>query len=146
MSVVVFYFWGICLCVGGSACALINEFLVRTSPRDSALLLNASPTHRGCAAHGAPHMIRARTRRIAIGFGAPRCRALETNMGPLSPSNELSRAPRVKLCYASPFRRQRAARATVFIASRIASPLHRPSCSAAQCSECQFGPLLPSKQ
>ena len=49
--------------MGGSACALINEGLVRASPRDAALLLNASPTHRGFAAHGAPHIIHARTNR-----------------------------------------------------------------------------------
>ena len=140
------FFWGgvlFRLCVG-SVCALTNEALVRSRP--------ARPhcwfMHRQCIV-AVPRTGRrtcfARAR-VASSLAFVRRVALEAHIGPVSPRNEPSRASHVKLCYASPNRRQRAAEGSVFIASRIASPLHRPSCSAAQCSECQFGPLLPSKQ
>ena len=134
--VFLFFFWGgvlFCLCVG-SVCALINEALVRSRP--------ARPhcwfMHRQCIV-AVPRTGRrtcfARAR-VASSLAFVRRVALEAHIGPVSPRNEPSFAPHFKPCYASPNRRQRAAGGSVFIASRIASPLHRPSCSAALCSEC----------
>ena len=130
------FFWGgvlFRLCVG-SVCALTNEALVRSRP--------ARPhcwfMHRQCIV-AAPCTGRrtcfARAR-VASSLAFVRRVAVEAHIGPVSPRNEPSSAPHFKPCYASPNRRQRAAGGSVFIASRIASPLHRPSCSAALCSEC----------